>query len=171
MTRLTRSILVSSFALVIALPAASALAAPPKFEAPKAPPSFRPPVRPVPSLQKPGPSIGAFGGHGKPGPGIQAGKRGGGQAFMGHARHLNDHDLARWRGGGWHHEWHDGRYGWWWEVDGERYWYPQPVYPYPVMVSDTVVDAVDSPPPVVAYSPPVQVVLPFPQIVLGFFGR
>jgi hypothetical protein len=43
-----------------------------------------------------------------------------------------------WRGGGWHHEWHDGRWGWWWFVGGGWYFYDQPVYPYPAYVSDVV---------------------------------
>ena len=30
----------------------------------------------------------------------------------------------------------DGRFGWWWDVDGAWYFYEQPVYPYPVDVSE-----------------------------------
>lgn len=41
------------------------------------------------------------------------------------------YESERWRGGHWLHAWHDGRYGWWWFVDGGWYFYPQPIYPYP----------------------------------------
>jgi hypothetical protein len=43
-----------------------------------------------------------------------------------------------WRGGGWRHEFHNGRWGWWWFVGGGWYFYDQPIYPYPVYVSDVV---------------------------------
>ena len=29
------------------------------------------------------------------------------------------------------HEMHDGRYGWWWDVDGAWHFYEEPIYPYP----------------------------------------
>jgi hypothetical protein len=53
-------------------------------------------------------------------------------------RTWDDHDRAVWRGGNWHQDWHDGRYGWWWEVAGIWYFYDQPVYPYPLAVSGVV---------------------------------
>ena len=37
----------------------------------------------------------------------------------------------RWRGGEWRHTWHGGRFGWWWTVDDDWFWYPEPVYPFP----------------------------------------
>jgi hypothetical protein len=46
-------------------------------------------------------------------------------------RHFSEHDLGVWRGGGWRHDWHDGRYGWWWLVGPDWFFYPQPIYPYP----------------------------------------
>jgi hypothetical protein len=42
-----------------------------------------------------------------------------------------DRDIARWRAGGWRHEWHDGRMGWWWVVGPGWYFYPAPIYPFP----------------------------------------
>jgi hypothetical protein len=82
-------------------------------------------------------------------------------------RSWNDHDRAVWRGGNWHQDWHDGRYGWWWEVGGIWYFYDHPVYPYPLEVSG-IVDVpalvvapgigigigVVAPAPVVAVPPP-----------------
>jgi len=55
-------------------------------------------------------------------------------------------DLDAWRGGYWHHGWHDGRRGWWWLVGGAWYYYPAPVYPYPSpYVPGTVVVAPPQP--------------------------
>lgn len=70
--------------------------------------------------------------------------------------HFSTFELELWRGGRWHHDWHDGRFGWWWEADGYWYWYPQPVYPYPTYVAPAVVVAPPPPPPppVVVEQPP-----------------
>jgi hypothetical protein len=58
-------------------------------------------------------------------------------------------DREAWHRGEWRHEWHDGRYGWWWSVGPEWYLFPAPVYPYPEY-------AVVAPPPVVVQpAPPV----------------
>ena len=46
------------------------------------------------------------------------------------------HDRDVWVGGHWHHEWHNGRLGWWWFAGGVWYFYDQPVYPYPTVVSE-----------------------------------
>ncbi|HEX3953478.1 MAG TPA: hypothetical protein VHW90_07890 [Stellaceae bacterium] len=55
--------------------------------------------------------------------------RGGGRGWHG--------DYGRWRGGAWHHAWHNGRYGWWWDVPGYGwYFYDTPVYPYPEPSAD-----------------------------------
>jgi len=82
-------------------------------------------------------------------------------AFQGRdVRHFNDHDRALWRGGAWHHEYHNGRLGYWWFAGGAWYFYDQPVYPYPVVVSDTyyvdpvVVEAPPPPPQALAPPPP-----------------
>lgn len=81
--------------------------------------------------------------------------------FGGHAYH----GRLGWEGGRWRHEAHNGRYGWWWDVGGVWYFYPQPMDGPPAYVSDLeVVDdyggpegpPVDAgyPPPPVAYAPP-----------------
>lgn len=57
-------------------------------------------------------------------------------------------DYHYWHRGGWRHEWHDGRLGWWWVVAGSWYFFNRPVYPYPS--SDV--------PPVIIEQPPVTVV-------------
>jgi hypothetical protein len=68
--------------------------------------------------------------------------------------HFSPHDRDVWRGGGWRHEWHDGRFAWWWVVDGGWYFYPAPIYPYPTYVPPAIV--VQQPPQVPAGLPPAQ---------------
>jgi hypothetical protein len=67
-----------------------------------------------------------------------------------------------WEGGRWRHEMHNGRMGWWWDVGGVWYFYPQIDGP-PTYISDDFVDDVTyadvpppgyGPPPVAAYAPP-----------------
>jgi hypothetical protein len=74
--------------------------------------------------------------------------------FAGHAYH----GRLAWEGGRWRHEMHNGRYGWWWDVGGAWYFYPQPMEGPPAYVSDVeVFDDVggpDGPPPVEAGYPP-----------------
>ncbi len=75
------------------------------------------------------------------------------------------HGRLAWEGGRWRHEAHNGRYGWWWDVGGVWYFYPQPMDGPPAYVSD--VEVADDyggpdgppvgagyPPPPVAYAPP-----------------
>jgi hypothetical protein len=72
----------------------------------------------------------------------------GGHPYRGH--------LA-WEGGRWHHEVHDGRDGWWWDVGGVWYYYPQPMDGPPSYVSEDYADDVvyaDAPPPGYAAPPP-----------------
>jgi len=71
----------------------------------------------------------------------------GGHAYRGH--------LA-WEGGRWHHEMHNGRNGWWWDVGGVWYYYPQPMDGPPAYVSEDYVDDVPyaDAAPVGAYDPP-----------------
>src|SRR5579863_4938506 len=76
------------------------------------------------------------------------------------------HGRLAWGGGRWHHEMHNGRMGWWWDVGGVWYFYPQPMDGPPTYVSDVeVMDDVAGPddgmpdgpgyaPPVAAYAPP-----------------
>jgi hypothetical protein len=73
----------------------------------------------------------------------------GGHPYRGH--------LA-WEGGRWRHETHNGRYGWWWDVGGVWYFYPQPIEGPPVYISEEYVDddvpvAYEAPPPA-AYAAP-----------------
>jgi hypothetical protein len=74
--------------------------------------------------------------------------------FGGHAYH----GRLAWEGGRWRHEIHNGRDGWWWDVGGAWYFYPQPMEGPPAYVSDVEVmdDAggPDGPPPVEAGYPP-----------------
>jgi hypothetical protein len=69
-------------------------------------------------------------------------------------RGFSPREVGVWRGGRWIHDWHDGRYGWWWFVGGGWYFYPQPVYPYPTYVPPAVV--VQQPPPTPQGLPPAQ---------------
>jgi hypothetical protein len=79
--------------------------------------------------------------------------------FGGHVYHGH---LA-WDRGHWRHEWHNGRLGWWWDVDGAWYFYPQPIDGPPAYVSDVEavdevpVGAVGAPDDVGAYPPPAPV--------------
>jgi hypothetical protein len=63
-----------------------------------------------------------------------------------------------WEGGRWRHEVHNGRDGWWWDVGGAWYFYPQQMDGPPAYVSDVeVVDDVagpDGPPVAAGYAPP-----------------
>jgi hypothetical protein len=67
--------------------------------------------------------------------------------FGGHVYHGH---LA-WEHGSWHHETRNGRYGWWWDVGGAWYFYPQPIEGPPDHVSDISVaeeaTAEPAPPP------------------------
>jgi hypothetical protein len=61
-----------------------------------------------------------------------------------------------WEGGRWHHEVHNGRDGWWWDVGGIWYYYPQAMEGPPTYVSEDFADDVGDPdgPPVGSYAPP-----------------
>jgi hypothetical protein len=75
------------------------------------------------------------------------------------------HGRLAWEGGRWHHEMRNGRDGWWWDVGGVWYFYPQPMEGPPSYVSDLeVVDEVPDPygPPVAAGYPPPQGYAPPP---------
>ena len=71
----------------------------------------------------------------------------GGQPYRGH--------LA-WEGGRWHHEMHNGRNGYWWDVGGVWYYYPQPMDGPPTYISEDYSDDVPyaDAAPVGAYAPP-----------------
>ena len=57
----------------------------------------------------------------------------GGHPYRGH--------LA-WEGGHWRHEMHNGRMGYWWDVGGAWYFYPQPMEGPPAYISDDYADDV-----------------------------
>jgi hypothetical protein len=67
-----------------------------------------------------------------------------------------------WEGGRWRHEMHNGRMGWWWDVGGVWYYYPEPIEGPPTYISDDYADDVvyaaapppDYVPPTAAYAPP-----------------
>jgi hypothetical protein len=69
--------------------------------------------------------------------------------------HFSREERAAWIHGGWHHDWHDGRFGWWWAVGPYWYFYPEPVYPYPAYVPPAY-DVQPPPPPAPAGMPPAQ---------------
>jgi hypothetical protein len=72
-----------------------------------------------------------------------------GHAYRGH--------LA-WEGGRWHHQVYNGRMGWWWDVGGVWYFYPERFDGPPAYISEDYVDDVaydPGPAPVAgAYAPP-----------------
>ncbi|MGO8865555.1 MAG: hypothetical protein ACLQME_03545 [Alphaproteobacteria bacterium] len=133
MTKATRLQLVIPLVSMLAALSLSALA-----EEPKAPEHGHPQAHPAAPQGHPGPRIP-----------FHAGPR--------DVRHFDPNRLAAWRGGLWRQEWHNGRYGWWWSVDGAWYFYPQPIYPYPMAVSDVYVEEP-------AVPPPPQYVMPFPYV-------
>ena len=137
------------------------------------PPAKAGPVRPVVQAARPGPvHVGPGPMHAGPGPThagpVHAGPvpgrgpqvahigRGGlpSHNFAGHAYHGH----VAWQGGHWRHEIHDGRDGWWWDVGGAWYFYPQQMDGPPAYVSDVeaVDDAAgpDGPPVAAGYAPP-----------------
>ncbi len=62
-----------------------------------------------------------------------------------------------WEGGRWRHEVHNGRDGWWWDVGGVWYYYPQPIDGPPAYISEDYADDVvyaDEPPVAAAAYPP-----------------
>lgn len=116
------------------------------------------PGHPGPGHPGPGrPEPGRPGFAGRPGPGGWHGPGGGPGGPYFHGRdfaHFGPRDWAAWRGGAWHHEWHDGRFGWWWFADGAWYPYDAPVYPYPTVISPLIAAPAPPPPPPVTGLPP-----------------
>jgi hypothetical protein len=106
-------------------------------------PSYTPPGQyghgPVPAAAYPRGPVGPNGYvHGPMGPGPARGPANFHRFTVRDYAHFSPADQVMWRGGGWHHEFHDGRWGWWWFVGGAWYFYDQPIYPYPAFVSDVV---------------------------------
>jgi len=120
------------------------------------------PPGPVPGARVVGPGpaahVGGPGPHvGGPGPAPRVVGRSGplpSRTFAGHA--YRGH-LA-WEGGRWHHQVYNGRMGWWWDVGGVWYFYPERFDGPPAYVSEDYVDdaAYDAGPAPVAgaYGPP-----------------
>jgi hypothetical protein len=75
------------------------------------------------------------------------------RGWPGDARHFHEVIVPRWRTGRWIHGDHLGRAGWWWVVEGEWYFYPAPIYPYPdpYVPPGVVVAAPPAPPAPVQY--------------------
>jgi hypothetical protein len=115
-------------------------------QAPKGPPGHPGPVAGHP----PGP------GPGHPGPG-----RGPQDAHFARGN-LPSHNFGghpyrgrmAWEGGRWHHEVHNGRDGWWWDVGGVWYFYPQPMEGPPSYISEDFADDIVDAPVAGAYAPP-----------------
>lgn len=58
------------------------------------------------------------------------------------------HGQLAWRNGRWHHATRNGRFGWWWDVGGVWYYYPEEIEGPPDYVSDIeAVDEETTPPP------------------------
>jgi hypothetical protein len=139
----------------------SALALSAQAEEPKGPqhngPQHSGPTRPAGPAMRQGPAAG-------PGPARAAGPGPQGRQFAhgpmpshnfgGHPYHGH---LA-WEGGRWHHAVRNGRDGWWWDVGGAWYFYPQMVEGPPDYVSEVEYAddayAPDGPPVADGYAPP-----------------
>jgi hypothetical protein len=147
----------------------SALALSAQAEEPKGPqhngPQHSGPTRPAGPAMRQGPAAG-------PGPARAAGPGPQGRQFAhgpmpsrnfgGHSYHGH---LA-WEGGRWHHAVRNGRDGWWWDVGGAWYFYPQMVEGPPAYVSDVEYAddayAPDGPPVADGYAPPPDAAYPPP---------
>jgi hypothetical protein len=79
---------------------------------------------------------------------------------------FNERERVVWGGGRWRHEIHNGRLGYWWEVNGVWYFYDSPMVGPPTYVSE--VEFVDDiGPPAVVVERPVVVVAPPPPIIVA----
>ena len=88
-----------------------------------APPSFRKPLRRAPPPVRWAPQHPV----GRPGHDLSL--------FRGHDfAHLSGPELSTWRGGHWRYAFHRGHRGWWWVVDEVWFFYPAPIYPYPLYI-------------------------------------
>ena len=87
-----------------------------------APPDFHGPL--------PGPARAAGGFQGRPGFPMHPDGRFRGRSF----ERFSPPERRLWEGGDWRHTWHEGHLGWWWVVSGDWFFYPQPIYPYPLYV-------------------------------------
>ena len=112
------------------------------------------PGRPGPAVGHPGPAMG------HPGPAVGRGGPPGAHFVRGNlpAREFRWTPLSRpprlGRRSRWHHEVHNGRDGWWWDVGGVWYFYPQQMDGPPAYVSEDFADDIDGPPVADGYAPP-----------------
>jgi len=53
---------------------------------------------------------------------------------------LTPRQMGAWRTGHWRREWHNRRFGWWWNVGPSWFLYPEPVYPHPPYISEVIVE-------------------------------
>jgi hypothetical protein len=56
-----------------------------------------------------------------------------GRSFSG----LTPRDRLDWQRGSWRHVMRNGHLGWWWVAGGLWYYYPAPIYPYPMYIGPT----------------------------------
>jgi hypothetical protein len=136
-------------------------------EEPNRSPSKPAPGRPVVQAARPGPGRPGQ----TPGRGPQDARFARGSFQARNFGGLPHHGRLAWEGGRWRHEIHNGRDGWWWDVGGAWYFYPQAMEGPPTYVSE--VEVIDDaagpdgppvaggypapgtyPPPPVAYAPP-----------------
>jgi hypothetical protein len=131
-------------------------------------PQQKPPGKPAVQAARPGPGQhpGPVSGHpglapGHAGPAVGRGPQDGrfshgalpARNFGGHAYR----GRVAWEGGRWHHEMRNGRDGWWWDVGGVWYYYPQPMEGPPAYISEDFVEddiGPDGPPVAGGYAPP-----------------
>jgi len=56
-------------------------------------------------------------------------------AFRGHDfAHFTKAERVEWQGGRWRYVWHRGHRGWWWIVGDVWFFYPAPIFPYPLYI-------------------------------------
>jgi hypothetical protein len=152
----------SRFRIVLLLASAAAMSA---LSAQAQEPTHKPDGKPVVQTPKAAPGHPAGPAAGRPGP--VAGRQGPGAGRGPQDAHFARGNLpARdygghayrgqlaWEGGRWRHEIHNGRDGYWWDVGGVWYYYPQPMDGPPSYISEDYADdvVVDGPP--VGYGPP-----------------
>jgi hypothetical protein len=91
-----------------------------------APPSFRGILRKAPSSVL-GKGFASVHPTGRPGHDLST--------FRGHAfADFTAKEQSAWRGGRWRYAWHRGHRGWWWIVRDSWFFYPAPIYPYPLYI-------------------------------------
>jgi hypothetical protein len=149
----SRSTIVISFVSALSLLACAAQAQQQPQQQPQhhAPPG--PPHGPPPQMARQAHPPGGRGPDVRFARGAVVGRDFGGHSYRGR---------VAWETGRWRHEIHNGRDGWWWDVGGVWYFYPQQMDGPPAYISDDYADDVSYgapveagyPPPPGAYAPP-----------------